>query len=730
MMKPKQKKQMQRRLKARTIRASAPNDGVIEISCSSPVEFEAIEASDDNPNPLARASMLAYTGAPMKPGGWTQAEPVVVDLAGMALPKSGRLPLHRDHDTSQVVGHSESISADGGQLNVTGVISATNAHATEVVGSSKNGFPWQASIGAKITATPEFVQAGQSKRVNGRNVKGPIYIARKSRLREVSFVSLGADGDTSAVAASDNQGIPDMDPKFKEWLEAKGFDAEAVGDNGFLKSQFDAEVAAEEQPEEIEVAAAPASSDAPVSDLIKATAGVHRRNAFYEKELAGNSELIAQAIECQWDDAMVKAQKELVELRAGYSSGPAIHAGASSQALTQGDIECAMHKHINGNADGYDEKQVERVEKLQASGHMPRQAGLQFLFHEVLRASGKSVHPKTIIDGDLIVEAKFASSRFGSQISAASGFSTISLPNILSNLMHKRMLDAYQSVDSVFRQFCRTSSVSDFKDHNKLRIHGVEDLETLGATGEIKHTDLDEEAYKISVDTKARMISLTRKMIRNDDMDALMRIPTFFGIAGARTLEKSVFTELLANTNTFFNAAATPNAQGYAGNALAAGAASALGAPAIKEMKKLFRKQQDKRGNPVMMSPSMVLAPVELEDDLDNLLGKETQVVAGDPTTGTQLRIANQYKGEFTPITTPWLDTSSGLTNSSDTGFYLLAKPGAGALMEVAFLDGRQTPIIESDETDFNTLGVQWRAYFDWGVAFEDGHYGVYSPGA
>ncbi len=32
---------------------------------------------------------------------------------------------------------------------------------------------------------------------------------------------------------------------------------------------------------------------------------------------------------------------------------------------------------------------------------------------------------------------------------------------------------------------------------------------------------------------------------------------------------------------------------------------------------------------------------------------------------------------------------------------------------EIAFLDGQQTPTIQSSEADFNTLGIQHRGFFD-----------------
>jgi len=49
--------------------------------------------------------------------------------------------------------------------------------------------------------------------------------------------------------------------------------------------------------------------------------------------------------------------------------------------------------------------------------------------------------------------------------------------------------------------------------------------------------------------------------------------------------------------------------------------------------------------------------------------------------------------------------------------------------MEVAFLNGRQEPVVESADADFNTLGIQMRCVYDYGVAFAEKKAAVYSAG-
>ena len=51
-------------------------------------------------------------------------------------------------------------------------------------------------------------------------------------------------------------------------------------------------------------------------------------------------------------------------------------------------------------------------------------------------------------------------------------------------------------------------------------------------------------------------------------------------------------------------------------------------------------------------------------------------------------------------------------------------------MIVVSFLNGMQTPTVESAEADFNTLGIQFRGYHDFGCDFAEYLCGVKSKGA
>ena len=60
----------------------------------------------------------------------------------------------------------------------------------------------------------------------------------------------------------------------------------------------------------------------------------------------------------------------------------------------------------------------------------------------------------------------------------------------------------------------------------------------------------------------------------------------------------------------------------------------------------------------------------------------------------------------------------------------LLRSPSLYAPMVVSFLNGQQSPVVESADADFNVLGIQFRGYHDFGVDKAEYVSGVKSKGA
>ncbi|HXH25103.1 MAG TPA: hypothetical protein VNI78_07635, partial [Vicinamibacterales bacterium] len=422
-----------------------------------------------------------------------------------------------------------------------------------------------------------------------------------------------------------------------------------------------------------------------------------------------HAEIEARAIAEGWD----ADRTELAVLRADR---PTLAAGG-----VRGDTDTAQSGRALEAAlcltAGLPEKQVgqwydERTMNAALASDL-RGAGLHSLLYEVIRAGGEHVRPGRV-DNDTIRAAFSAERRL---IQAAGGFSTISLSGILSNVANKTMLAAYTAVESVVGFFCAETDVNDFKEVTRYRLTGNGVFEKVGPDGELKHAGLSEQAYTNKVETYGRMIVLNRQMMINDDLGAFLQIPRIIGRMSALKREEAVFELLLANPANFF---------GVGNKNFFSGADTALSIDALTKGEQMFLDQTDTDGKPILLAPSVLLVPSSLKVAAQVLM---TETRINETTTTDKGKPAvNPHAGKWKPVASPYLN-AQGITGGSAKAWYLFANPADVAAIEIAYLRGKRTPTIESGDTDFNTLGMQWRGYFDFGVAMQDFRAAVKSKG-
>jgi hypothetical protein len=622
------------------------------------IEAAADVAVGQNDKPkLPRFSMVAYTGGAMRIAGWRY--PVVVDLAGLTIPSQSR-PIRFGHDATAGVGHTDRIAVVDGRLVAEGGISRDTSAAKEIVVSARNGFPWQASIGATVDQF-EFVRSGQTVLVNGREFTGPLNVVRKATLGEISFVDLGADGSTVVSVAASAKELNMKDEVKQEAVE------EVRSDDPVAKIR--AEAAAETQR---------------IGEIRRICAGRH-------------ADIEAKAIAEGWD--VTKTELEVLRAERPAVTGirrddPSVNARAIEAALC---LSAGLPEQKVGG--WFDERTMNAALSRDLRG-----AGLHTLVYEVIHAAGDYVRPGRV-DNETIKAAFAADQRL---IQASGGFSTISLTGILSNVANKTMLAAYQAVESTVGFFCAETDVNDFKEVTRYRMTGNGIFEKVGPDGELKHAQLTEEAYQNRVETYGRMIALTRQMIINDDLGAFLQIPRIIGRMSALKREEAVYELLLSNPSNFFS---TTN-KNYL-----SGADTALSIGALTLAEQMFLDQTDVDGRPILISPAVLLVPTSLKVTAQQLM-TETRVNE-TTSTGKPSPADNPHAGKWKPVASPYLNALN-LTGGSSKAWYLFANPADVAAIEIAYLRGKRTPTIESGETDFNTLGVQWRGYFDFGVAMQD----------
>lgn len=674
------------------------------------------EGSSGSPK---RFEMVAYTGGAMRLFMFDR--PVVVDLAGLNVTDRSR-PILRDHDTSLIAGHTDEVRAEGSDLIVGGLISGSNETAREIVDSAAAGFPWRASIGAAVRSV-ERVEDGETVNVNGMDFEGPLDVVRRSELGEVSFVALGADDATSAKIAAMNardgggsiKGDSKMDAKFKAWLEARDEAVDQLSDERVaeLRAEYDKgdakadpEAKPDNKPESKPVQAADADQN--LRAFREAQAAETRRVAAIRAACAGGfHEIEAKAISEGWSED--KTRLEVMQAKL-----PTIDGVRGSDTRSSGRaLEAAMCMSAGMSEDKAAEQYDAQAMDAATSREM-RGAGIHSLIYETIAATGGSARPGRVDDST--IRAAFEADR-QIQASGGGGFSTISLTGILSNVANRTLLESFEAVPRVSQSIAAEIDVNDFKEVDMLRLTGSGTFEKVGADGELKSTQLTEEKFGNKLETYGRMISLTRQMIVNDDLGAFLQIPRLIGRMSALQLESEVFSKLLENPNSFFSA----------GNKnFISGADTELGIDSLTAAEQKFLDQVDQSGNPILLTPSVLLVPTSLKVKAQQLF-RETAVDV--TTTANKPQIAsNPHAGKFTPLASPYLNAQS-LSGSSAKAWYLMSNPQDVAALSIVFLRGRRTPTIESADTNFNTLGVDWRGFFDFGVREHDPRAAVKAKG-
>lgn len=169
-----------------------------KLDMGAPVEIlsEQTAQGEGKADPKRSFLITAYTGADID-RLWGK---MVIALAGIKTKK--KMPILREHERDRVVGSGKAWTDENG-LYASGDFSKATQDAKEVLDLADEGYPWQASMYIRAKKVKVLESDKEMEVVNGREIKGPADIWLESEVGEVSFVSLGADSETAAIAFSE-----------------------------------------------------------------------------------------------------------------------------------------------------------------------------------------------------------------------------------------------------------------------------------------------------------------------------------------------------------------------------------------------------------------------------------------------------------------------------------------------------------------------------------------------
>ena len=240
---------------------------------------------------------------------------------------------------------------------------------------------------------------------------------------------------------------------------------------------------------------------------------------------------------------------------------------------------------------------------------------------------------------------------------------TSDLPNILANVANKTLRQAYEAAPRTFVPFCRQVTAADFKPVNRIQLSDIAALQKTNENGEFVRIYLGDSKESYALTTWGGIVPITRKVVLNDDLQALTRIPAGLGIAAATLESDAVWAVITANANM---ADGVPLFHATHKNLTGVNALTAVAN--ITAARKVMRKQTAPKGTILNLIPRYLIIPAALEGiavQITNPINLAATASSADVPAFVRAMV---------PIVEPRLDA---VANYGDTNWYTAANPSS-----------------------------------------------------
>lgn len=284
---------------------------------------------------------------------------------------------------------------------------------------------------------------------------------------------------------------------------------------------------------------------------------------------------------------------------------------------------------------------------------------------------------------------------------------TSDFPALLVNTSNTILAASYAAVPSPLKKLGTRTIAPDFNKLSFLRLADMPELKKLNEHGEYTSGTLGEATEGYKIETYGRIFGVTRQLLINDNVGAIMRAVSQWG-RSAQRLEAKLLCSLLVSNPIMGDG--TPLFHANHGNL---GTASALDIANLKKAVTHMRKQVDMSGEYIGVSPRYLIVGADLEFDAQTLLAATTPSNTGD---------VNPLAGQLELIVEPRLPATA------PKEWYLAASPAEVEGLDYAYLSGNETPFFD-EHVEFGIDGVQFKLRHDFGAGFTDWRGWYKNPG-
>jgi hypothetical protein len=266
-------------------------------------------------------------------------------------------------------------------------------------------------------------------------------------------------------------------------------------------------------------------------------------------------------------------------------------------------------------------------------------------------------------------------------IRAAQDFTSSTFRYALGNTLHRRLVKDFREPD--FKEDLLVSirkTVTDFKSQEAVNVGYFPDIATVNPEAEdyAEIATVTDEESTYTITQKGNLMSVTRKMIFNDDISLLQRLVGRLGRAARRTHAKAVWAFFTGNATCSDGTAWFTVGHGNLSNS-ALSFTTAIAA--YKALAKMTEKDSGERIGLLdgMEMPTLVY-PIDLMETGMQVVEDEIYYATNDLTDKTRNPLRGKIRGAMVSL----------LTDANDWG--LLMPPSVVDMVEMGYLNGRQEP--------------------------------------
>jgi hypothetical protein len=283
------------------------------------------------------------------------------------------------------------------------------------------------------------------------------------------------------------------------------------------------------------------------------------------------------------------------------------------------------------------------------------------------------------------------------QILTRSGMHTTGdFPVLLTQSGNRVLMESFKAAQTPLKNVAAPRDASDFRALTSVKLGEAPKLLEVPESGEIKHGTRAEAKESFRLKTFARIFSLSRQAIINDDLGAFADTNRAWGRAAAEAEASELVALLTANSGNGVNLD-DGNALYTTARGNKAGSGTVIDVTNLAVARKALREMKGLDGvTPISVTPKHLVVGAAKETEAEKVLAD---------LSAAQVSEQNPFAGRLT------LHVEPRLTGNA---WRLFADPAELAVIQYAYLNGQTGPILETRE-GFETLGAQFRAVIDFG---------------